>query len=87
MVLCCLLFVNISFSSVWVAEWKELLTRLIVCSLCILTFFFILVIFRFGFENGIAPVPGHCILVTFNGILKWDRKDPDVRSFRQFKDR
>ena len=36
-----LMFVNIIFSSVWVAEWqsfeKELLTRLTICSLCILT--------------------------------------------------
>ena len=35
-----LMFVHI-FSSVWVAEWlpfrKELLTRLTICSLCILT--------------------------------------------------
>ena len=33
--------VHIIFSSVWVAEWppfgKELLTRLAICSLCILT--------------------------------------------------
>ena len=33
--------VNIIFSSVWVAEWppfvKKLLTRLTICSLCILT--------------------------------------------------
>ena len=36
-----LMFVNIIFSSVWVAECppfgKELLTRLTICSLCILT--------------------------------------------------
>ena len=35
-----LMFVNIIFSSVWVTEWppfgKELLTRLTICSLCIL---------------------------------------------------
>ena len=35
------MFVHIIFSSVWVAEWpsfgKELLTRLTICSLCILT--------------------------------------------------
>ena len=47
---------------------KELLTRLTICSLCMLTFV-ILIISRFGFERGIwvviDPVPGHCILVTF----------------------
>ena len=36
-----LMFVDIIFSSVWVAEWspfgKELLTRLAICFLCILT--------------------------------------------------
>ena len=36
-----LVCVHITFSSVWVAEWppigKELLTRLIICSHCILT--------------------------------------------------
>ena len=36
-----LIFVNIILSSVWDAEWppfgKELLTRLTICSLCILT--------------------------------------------------
>ena len=59
------------FSSLWVAKWpplgKELLTRLTVCSLCILTIC-ILVIFRFGFEGWIwvliASVPGLCILFT-----------------------
>ena len=58
------------YSSVYVAEWppfgKELLTRLTICSLCILTV--ILVISRFSFEGGIwvliAPVSGHCLLVT-----------------------
>ena len=62
------------FSSVWVADWppfeKELPTRLTICSICTLTIIFvILVISRFGFEGGIwvliAPVPGHCLLVTF----------------------
>ena len=56
-------FVHIILSSVWVAEWppfrKELLTRLTICLLCILTIV-ILVISRFGFECGIwvliAPV-------------------------------
>ena len=35
------MFVNMIFSSVWVAEWppfgKELLTRLTICSLCFVT--------------------------------------------------
>ena len=35
------MFINIIFSSVWVAEWppfgKELLTRLTICSLFVLT--------------------------------------------------
>ena len=62
------------FSSVWVADWptvgKELLTRLTLCSLCILTtVFVILVISRFGFEGLIwvliASVPGLCTLFTF----------------------
>ena len=55
MILCCLFFgvrvsvtfhlmcFHIIFSSVWVAEWpffgKKLLTRLTICSLCILTIF------------------------------------------------
>ena len=66
------MFFHNNFSSVWVGDWppfeKELLTRLSLCSLCILIFV-ILVISHFGFEGGIwvliAPVPGHCILVTF----------------------
>ena len=37
----------------------ELPTRLTICSLCIL----IICNFRY-FEGGIAPSPGHCILVT-----------------------
>ena len=45
------------FSSVKVAEWppfgQELLTRLTICSLCILSIsFVILVISRFGFDGG-----------------------------------
>ena len=67
-----LVCVYIMCSSVWVAEWpplgKKLLTRLTICSLCILTNI-ILVISRFGFEGWIwvliAPVPGLCILFTF----------------------
>ena len=46
----------------------ELLTRLTICSLCIMTVC-ILIISRFGFECGfwilIAPVPDHCIRLTF----------------------
>ena len=67
-----LMFVQIILNSVCVAEWppfgKELPTRLTICSLCISTILY-LVISRFGFEGGIwaliAPVPCHCILVTF----------------------
>ena len=63
------MFVYIIFNSVWVAEWppfgKELPTRMTIYSLCSCNFSFS----RFGFEGGIwvliAPVPGHCILVTF----------------------
>ena len=48
-----LMCVLIMLCSVWVAEWppfgKELLTRLTVSSLCILTIFVILLISRFGF--------------------------------------
>ena len=55
--------------SVRVAEWppfgKELLIRLSICSLCILTICY----FSFGFEGWIwvliASVTGLCILVTF----------------------
>ena len=66
------MFVYIIFSSVWVAEWppfgKKLPTRLTICSHCILTICSFSY-FQFGFEGVIwgliAPVPGHCILVTF----------------------
>ena len=67
--------VHIIFNSNWVAEWppfrNELLIRLTICSLCILTIkiFVILAISRIGVEGGIwiliAPVPGLCILFTF----------------------
>ena len=51
-----LMCVHIVFSSVWVTEWppfgKELLTRLTICSLCILTVFnfslFLVLLFRAG---------------------------------------
>ena len=54
------------FSSIWVAKWspiwKELLTRLIICSFFIVNLFVILVISRFGFEGWIwvliASIPG-----------------------------
>ena len=57
------------FSSVWVAEWPpfgtELLTRLTICYLCILTIFYL----RFGFDGWIwvliVSVPDLCILFTF----------------------
>ena len=66
--------VHINFSSVWVAEWpffgKELLTRLTIYSLCILTFCNFSY-FSFGFEGWIwvliASVPGICILFTSIG--------------------
>ena len=66
------LFVHIILSSVWVAQWppfgKELLNRLTICFLCILTICN-LVISHFGFEVGIwvliAPIPCLYILVTF----------------------
>ena len=68
-----LVFVHNTFSSVWVAEWspfgKELPTRLAVCSHCILSVCILVFLSRFGFEGGvwflIAPVPVHCLLVTF----------------------
>ena len=64
-----LIRVHIIFSSVWVAEWphfwKELLTRLTTCSLCILT------ICNFSyfpfFEGDLGSdcfSSGHCILFT-----------------------
>ena len=65
-----LMYANITFSSVWVPEWppfgKELSTRLTICSLCILTIF---ILFIPRFEGWIwvliAPVHGHCTLVSF----------------------
>ena len=46
--------VHIFFSSVWVAEWpplgKKLLSRLTICSLCILTFWNFSY-FRFGIQG------------------------------------
>ena len=64
------------FSSVWFGEWppfgKELLIRLTICSLCILTII-ILVISRFGFERWIwgliASFPCFCILFTSRAKL------------------
>ena len=64
-------------SLVWIADWpsfgKELLTRLTICSLCILTICNF-VIPHFGFEGWIwfliASVSGLCILFTFL-TLNW----------------
>ena len=51
-------YVHIIFSSVWVAEWlsfgKELLTRLTICSLCILTVW------------GFGCFPLRCLVFTSN---------------------
>ena len=62
-----LLCVRVILSSVWVAEWppfgKELLTRLTICYLCIMT------ICGFGYFQFLvlrvlnASVPGICILL------------------------
>ena len=70
--------VHIIFRVVSIAEWpsfgKELLTRLIICSLCILIIFVVLFISRFGFKIWIwvliASVPGLCILFT-SRLTKW----------------
>ena len=67
-----LICVHIILVRFWVAEWppfgKELLTRLTICSLCILTIYNS-IISRFGFVGGIwiliFLVPGLCILITF----------------------
>ena len=53
-----LMCVHLNFSSVWVAEWppfgKKLLTRLTICSLCILTIcnvsYFPVLVLRAGFR-------------------------------------
>ena len=74
-VTCTLMFVLIIFSSIKVAECpsfgKDLLTRLTICFLCMLTFFsFILFNFRSKFEGEIwvqiAAIPGHCLFVTYH---------------------
>ena len=67
-----LMFVDIIFCSVWFPVWsplrKQLLTRSTVCSLCILTKCYFC-FSRFAIGGGIlvkiAPVPGHCLLVSF----------------------
>ena len=68
-----LMFVHIICSSV-ATFWEELFTRLVICSLCILTICINLVISRFGFEGGvwilIAPVPGNCIPTLGNKVQK-----------------
>ena len=60
--------VHINFSSVWVAEWppslKELLTRLTICSLCLLTI--TLTMIEGWIWVPIASVPGLCILASKN---------------------
>ena len=70
-----LMFVNIIFSLVWVAEWPPFGKELFVFWL-----FVILVISRFGFEDGIwvliALVLSHCIPVTYT-ILKAKHKWSD----------
>ena len=63
--------VHFIFSSIWVVEWppfgKQLLTRLTICSLFILTICY-LNFSRFGFEGRIwvltASVPDRCVLFT-----------------------
>ena len=71
-----LLFVQIIFSAVWVAELQlygnELLTLLttwFVCIMLICNFG----LSCFGFEGGIwvliAPATGHCLLVTFIAFM------------------
>ena len=67
--------VHIVFSSVWVVGWppfgKKLITRLTICSHCILTNF-IFSSFPFWFEGWIwvliASVPGLCIFFIFTDI-------------------
>ena len=62
------MFAHYTFSSVWVAEWppfgKALPIGLAVCSDCILSFCDF-ICFPFGLRAG-APVPVHCLLVTFS---------------------
>ena len=72
-----LMCIHIILSSVWVAEWppfgEELLSRLAVCSLCILTICNI-GYFPFCFEGWfwvlIASVSGLCILFTLTCIYR-----------------
>ena len=63
-----------------------MLTRLTICTLCIVTNCS-LSYFPFGFEGGIlvliAPVPGHCILVTFSTI--WNVKTVTLKTFKTYK--
>ena len=79
-----LMCVHIIFSSVVVAEWppvrKELLTRLVVCSLCILTtVFVILVIPRFGFD-GWNWVPIASVIIIIIIIIKSLFQEDDIFS-------
>ena len=67
---------RIIFNWVWVAEWppfgKELLTRLSICCLCILT----ICIFSYfpfrckGLHLGSASGPGLCILLLLHGVQR-----------------
>ena len=66
-----LMFIHNYFSSVWIAEWlprKQLPTRLVVCSHCILSICHF-IISRLGLKGGvgflIVPVSVHCLLVFF----------------------
>ena len=74
-----IMFVHFTLSSVWVVELppfgKKLSARLVICSHCILSICInFLFIFHFGFKSGIwlltAPVPVHCISITFSMIPK-----------------
>ena len=67
-----LMFIYITFSSVCVAVWppfgKELPIRLAMCSNCILSicnFIFSRFVLKGGVWFLIAPVPVHCLIVTF----------------------
>ena len=100
MALCCLFLVSVSvtfpltciniiFSSVWVAEWppfeKKLLTRLTICSLCVLTICKF-IISRFSFEGWIlvliASVPGLGITFTFSILTSFSLLAITVRGYQ-----
>ena len=61
-------------SSVWVADWppfvKELLTRLTICSFCILTICNLSYFpFCFRVSDLIVSVPGLCMLFSFKKLF------------------